>query len=75
MKQSIEAISKKLSFLFASLLLSFLTFAQDKKVDVDITTKGDGDAGGMMGQPWIWVVGGAVFIIILVAIIRGNSNK
>ena len=26
-------------------------------------------------QPWVWVVGAAVFIIILVAIIRGNSNK
>lgn len=75
MTQSISAISKKLSFLFASLLLSFLTFAQDKKIDVNINTKPDGATGGMMGQPWIWVVGAAVFIIILVAIIRGNSNK
>ncbi len=75
MKNTISAISKKISFLFSSLMLSFLAFAQDKKVDVDINTKGTGDSGGMMGQPWIWVVGGAVFIIILVAIIRGNSNK
>ena len=74
MKKFIAATSKKLSFLFASFLLSFLSFAQDKKVDININTKGEG-AGGMMGQPWIWVVGGAVFIIILVAIIRGNSNK
>ena len=75
MKKSITAISQKLSFLFSSLLLSFMAFAQDKKVDIDINTKGESGAGGMMGQPWIWVVGGAVFIIILVAIIRGNSNK
>lgn len=26
-------------------------------------------------QPWVWVVGAAVFIIILVALFRGNSNK
>lgn len=75
MKQTISAISKKISFFFASMLLSFLTFAQDKKIDVDINTKGTSDSGGFMGQPWIWVVGAAVFIIILVAIIRGNSNK
>ena len=26
-------------------------------------------------QPWVWIVGGAVFIIILIALLRGNSRK
>lgn len=26
-------------------------------------------------EPWVWIVGGAVFIIILVALIRSNSNS
>jgi hypothetical protein len=26
-------------------------------------------------QPWVWVVGAAVFISILVALFRGNSSK
>lgn len=26
-------------------------------------------------QPWVWVVGGAVFLIILIALLRGNSNR
>lgn len=26
-------------------------------------------------QPWVWIVGGAVLLIILVALLRGNSNK
>lgn len=26
-------------------------------------------------QPWVWVAGGAVFIIILVALLRSGSNK
>ncbi len=26
-------------------------------------------------QPWVWIVGGAVFIIILIALLRGNSSK
>lgn len=25
-------------------------------------------------QPWVWIAGGAVFIIILVALLRGNSS-
>ena len=26
-------------------------------------------------QPWIWVVGGAVFLIILVALLKGSSTS
>jgi len=26
-------------------------------------------------EPWVWVVGGAVFIILLVALMRGGSSK
>jgi len=26
-------------------------------------------------QPWVWVVGGAVLLVILVALLRGNSNS
>ena len=26
-------------------------------------------------QPWVWIVGGAVFILLLVALIRGGGNK
>ena len=26
-------------------------------------------------QPWVWVVGGAVFILLIVALVRGNSSS
>ena len=26
-------------------------------------------------QPWVWIVGGAVFILILIALLRGNSSS
>jgi hypothetical protein len=25
-------------------------------------------------SPWVWVIGGAVFILILIALLRGNSS-
>lgn len=46
---------------------------EDKKIDVDINTKGD-DASGFFAQPWVWIVGGAVFILLLVALLRGNKK-
>jgi len=26
-------------------------------------------------QPWVWVVGGAIFIIIIVGLLRGRGRK
>ncbi len=54
-------------------LVQTVAFAQDKKVEVDITT--DKGGGNWYAQPWVWIVGGAVFLLLLVALMRGNSNK
>ena len=66
--------------LFASIILLALTllvsisgFAQDKKVDVNINTKSDSGNNFFM-QPWVWIVGGAIFILLLVALMRGRSK-
>jgi len=29
----------------------------------------------MFSKPWVWVVGGAVFILLLVALLRGGGKK
>ena len=61
---------------FASMfLLSFYSFAQDKKVDISINTKPEDDGSNFFMQPWVWVVGGAVFLLLLVALLRNNSSK
>jgi hypothetical protein len=60
----------------AVIMLCFMqtiAFAQDKKIDVDIST--DKGGGNWYAQPWVWIVGGAVFLLLLVALMRGNSNK
>lgn len=66
-------IIKRVFFFIAASLSTLQLWAQDKKVDVDIdVNKGDSD---WYQQPWVWVVGGAVFIIILVALLRGGGKK
>ena len=64
---------KSFSALLMLCLVQTIAFAQDKKVDVDITT--DKGGGNWYAQPWVWIVGGAVFLLLLVALMRGNSNK
>ena len=45
---------------------------ETKKVDVDINAGGDG--GNWYASPWVWVVGAAVFILLLVALTRGGRR-
>ncbi len=66
-------VIKKGMFFFLSTLLAFQTWAQDKKVDVDIDVNKKGS--DWYQQPWVWIVGGAVFIIILVALLKGSGKK
>jgi hypothetical protein len=49
-----------------------LTFAQEKGVDVDISVKKESE---WYQNPIVWVIGGAVFILLLVALLRGGERK
>ncbi len=57
-----------------SFFFTLTSWAQDKKVDVNINTKSDNGNNFFM-QPWVWIVGGAIFILLLVALLRGNRSK
>lgn len=73
MKQTILKLKMKISMLVAFIMFSIISFAQDtKKLDIDINTKGE-DSNVFM-QPWVWVVGGAVFILLLVALLKNNKK-
>ena len=53
-------------------LVSFAQDAETKKVDVDIST---GNDANWYASPWVWVVGAAVFILLLVALTRGSGRR
>jgi len=57
--------------LFATLFSSVVLFAQDKGIDVDINVKKETE---WYQQTWIWVVGAAVFVLLLVALLRGSRK-
>ena len=63
---------QKAILFFSGVLISVISFAQDKKeIDVNVNS----NKNNFWGQPWIWVVGGAVFILLLVAILRSGGNR
>jgi hypothetical protein len=51
---------------------SCVLFAQDKDVNINIGVKKE---PVWYQQPWAWVVGAAVFILLLVAILRGGKKE
>ena len=63
---------QKLLLLVITMVFNAITFAQDKSVDINISTD---KKTNFWGSPWVWVVGAAVFILLLVAILRGGSRR
>ncbi|MGN5953296.1 hypothetical protein ACP6L2_01655 [Sphingobacterium lactis] len=55
------------------LFLSLQTFAQEKDLDINVDI--DKGEDNFFAKPWVWVVGGAVFILLLVALLRGGGKK
>ena len=54
---------------------SLILFAQEKSADVDININKDSGEGSFWGSPVMWIIGAAVFIILLVAVSRGRSTS
>jgi hypothetical protein len=66
-------LSKAMLTIF-SVFLSALTFAQEATKSVDVNISSD-NGGGFFANTWVWVVGVAVFILLLVALLRGGGRK
>ncbi len=75
--KSIKNLNYNLKGLLVLLMLSLLqtaVWAQDGS-GADIDVKITKESSNWYAQPWVWIVGGAVFVLLLVALLRGNSNK
>jgi hypothetical protein len=70
-----KKIINQITLFIILMLFTTQLFAQEKKVDVDISLNKDGDNSIWYMQPWVWIVGGAVFILLLVAMFRGSGKK
>jgi hypothetical protein len=57
-----------------SLLISIFACAQEGGTDINVDINKGGGAAWYT-SPWVWIVGAAVFIFLLVALLRDNDAK
>ena len=69
-----KIVMKKAYLTFLSVLASIFLFAQEKSTQVDVDINKGGDGGNWYASPWVWIVGAAVFILLLVALTSGGSR-
>lgn len=70
---TIKNYKNYLTFLILNAITVVCVYAQEKKVDVDIDVNKSSTT--WYSQPWIWVVGAAVFILLMVALLRGGQKS
>ena len=73
----IKRTASRISLLVLTLLVTMITFAQEgggEGADIKVDINKDSDAGWYT-NPVVWIVGAAVFILLLVALLRGNRAR
>lgn len=73
MKQIIKNTTNRFIMVITLMFLNIVAFAQEGAMDVNVDINKGGEAG-WYANPWVWIVGAAVFILLLVAIVRGGSR-
>ncbi|HZV70964.1 MAG TPA: hypothetical protein VFG10_15515 [Saprospiraceae bacterium] len=65
-------MAARLVSIFTLVLFATITYAQDKGIDINVDLdKHD----NWYANPIVWIIGAAVFILLLVALLRGGGNK
>jgi hypothetical protein len=76
MKQPEYKFIRQLLMVFLFSFMQLALWAQDSSSSsVTVHKETTTTTTNWYAQPWVWVVGGAVFILILIALLRGNSSS
>ncbi len=67
-------IKKLITLAFLLLYVTTVTFAQDRDVDIN-NVKKETPASDWYQQPWVWGVGSAAFLLLLLAIFKNGGKK
>ena len=67
---------KGLYLVLAALLYNAVSFAQDSTTTATTTTTAQTTTENTWyAQPWAWVVGGIILVLVIVALSRGGGSK
>lgn len=54
---------------------SFMALAQEGTKSVDVNINSDKGSANWYASPIVWIIGAAVFILLLVALTRGRGSR
>ena len=60
---------------FTLILIQAMGIAQDASGGQSVTTHTTTTNTTWYAQPWVWIVAGAIFILLLVALVRGGGRN
>ena len=63
---------KRFYLALVAAMFSVMAFAQEGAADINVDVE---KSGGATSFPWLWIVGGIVFIILLIALLGGGSRS
>jgi hypothetical protein len=63
----------RISVMMLMVLMSSIAWAQDKGIDIDVNI--DKKGGNWYNNPVLYIIGGAVFILLLVALLKGGNKS
>jgi hypothetical protein len=66
---------KKAYLTLLAVLTNIILFAQEKSTQVDVDINKGNGGGNWYASPWVWIVGVAVFILLLVALTSGRDRS
>lgn len=77
MKKKLMNIATRTFLLMVMLFTNVVAFAQEEGANVvtKSTRTTSSSTTEWYSMPWVWVVGGAVFILLLTAILRGSDRR
>ena len=71
LSQNVPSVFSRFLAVIALCFIQAVAWTQDQGLDVDV----DLDKGGdWYANPIVWIIAGAVFILLLVALLRGGSK-
>ena len=74
MKTRLVTYANRLALIIAAMFMNVVAFAQEKSLDVNVDVN-KGSETMWYANPWVWVVGAAVFILLLAAILRSGGSR
>lgn len=74
MKTSFRIFLQKIGLSMLTLMMGFIAFAQDKQVDISTKTTTTSTSEPVV-QPWMYVLGAAIFVLLLIALLKNNKKS